>query len=173
MKLDWKKSAILLGAVTAFLLSLGLPIDVYKQLVLLSATLTAWVSPATVAESSFLAPWTTDTMVAVAGVGIMLNVGFILGAWLSKLNSGETEKATTKNLPESWKAAKGDDMGTRYTWAFIGGILMLVGAALAGGSLLGHTLTGTTQLSVASVLFIISMFAFGRPVAKKLYEGAK
>jgi hypothetical protein len=49
----------------------------------------------------------------------------------------------------------------RYTVAFIGGFIMLVGARIADGCTSGHGLSGMAQLSVGSTVAVAAMFAGG------------
>jgi uncharacterized protein len=47
----------------------------------------------------------------------------------------------------------------RYWGAFLGGVLIIFGARLAGGCTSGHIISGITQLAVSSVLFGAAVFA--------------
>jgi len=75
--------------------------------------------------------------------GAFLIVGLFLGAFLSALSHGEAR----------WRVPKGD----RLMQSIIGGLLMGFGAQLAGGCTIGHSLTGLSVLSVASVVTTVSI----------------
>jgi uncharacterized membrane protein YedE/YeeE len=47
----------------------------------------------------------------------------------------------------------------RYWGAFLGGVLIIFGARLAGGCTSGHILSGITQLAVSSMIFGAAVFA--------------
>lgn len=59
---------------------------------------------------------------------------------------------------------------SRYILGFIGGVLFIFGARLAGGCTSGHVLSGIAQLAPSSMLFAIGMFASGYPVANYFYK---
>lgn len=58
----------------------------------------------------------------------------------------------------------------RYFDAFLGGVLILFGARLAGGCTSGHIISGITQLSISSMIFAVGVFAAGIFTAKMLRE---
>jgi uncharacterized membrane protein YedE/YeeE len=58
----------------------------------------------------------------------------------------------------------------RYTFVFIGGILVLFGARLAGGCSSGHMLSGMIQTSISGYLFAISTFLVAIPLAMYIYN---
>jgi uncharacterized protein len=47
----------------------------------------------------------------------------------------------------------------RYWGAFLGGVLIIFGARLAGGCTSGHIISGITQLAVSSMIFGAAVFA--------------
>ena len=57
--------------------------------------------------------------------------------------------------------------------AFVGGIIILYGARLAGGCTSGHGISGTLQLAVSSWVFFISMFATGIVTAALMFRSGK
>jgi uncharacterized membrane protein YedE/YeeE len=75
--------------------------------------------------------------------GSMLIVGLLVGAFLSAFLQGELR----------WRVPKGD----RLLQAGGGGLLMGLGAQLAGGCTIGHSLTGLSVLSVGSVVSTLSI----------------
>ncbi|MBI1373268.1 MAG: YeeE/YedE family protein [Phycisphaera sp.] len=97
---------------------------------------------------------------------MMLVIGLVLGAalsaWLGK--SHEVER-----VPTLWAKRFGDSKPLRYAAAFVGGVLLLFGARLAGGCTSGHGISGTLQLAVGSWLFFVSFFAAGLATAFTLY----
>lgn len=77
-------------------------------------------------------------------------LGALVGSFLTAFICGDFK---IRLIPERWKEAKGDSVGLRIFWAFIGGFLLLLGARLAGGCTSGHVLSGGMQLGVSSLVF--------------------
>ena len=63
--------------------------------------------------------------------------------------------------------------GKRYRDAFIGGVLIVFGARIAGGCTSGHIISGITQLSVSGLIFAAGVFATGIMTAKLLHRGGR
>ena len=59
----------------------------------------------------------------------------------------------------------------RYRDAFVGGVLIIFGARLAGGCTSGHIISGVTQLAVSGILFGAAVFASGMLTARLLDGG--
>lgn len=90
--------------------------------------------------------------------GTLFLVGTFLGALLSALLSG---KFAWEKVPSVWREHFGSSIGKRFVVAFIGGILVMYGARLAGGCTSGHGISGSLQLAVSSWVFFIVMFVSG------------
>lgn len=87
---------------------------------------------------------------AVQSIGVVFGIShvyLILGAWLSLQLSG------TSITPAASHASP--------LQAFLGGIVLIVGARLAGGCPSGHGLTGMAKLSVGSFVSVAFMFIGG------------
>lgn len=93
----------------------------------------------------------------------------ILGAFLSALTKGPGASSEDRIAPEVWRNRFGNDLSKRYIAAFLGGILVLFGARLAGGCTSGHMMSGMMQTSVSGYLFAIAAFAVAVPVAIVIY----
>jgi len=96
----------------------------------------------------------------------MLIVGVMIGAYLSAYLSGTF---TILIVPPIFGDVFGMDPTLRLTVAFVGGILMGIGARWAGGCTSGHRISGTLQLSVGSWIAVICFFAAGIVVAGLIY----
>jgi hypothetical protein len=88
----------------------------------------------------------------------MIVPGIVIGAFLSAVLSGTFLFAW---VPGLWEASFGGDPVPRVAAALAGGILLGIGARWAGGCTSGHGISGTAQLSVASVLSAACFFAGG------------
>jgi hypothetical protein len=99
-----------------------------------------------------------------------LNDGQPLMAWLVFLVAGSFLGALVSGLlarRSRFVVEKGPHISTpgRFGLAFAGGILMAVGAKLAGGCTSGQALTGGALLNVGSWIFMIMVFVGGYAVA--------
>lgn len=83
----------------------------------------------------------------------------VIGSFLSAWSGGEF---VPRMVPELWEKKFGTDSVASYGISGLaGGILMAFGARLAGGCTSGHGISGTSQLSVASWVTLICLFASG------------
>ncbi len=96
-----------------------------------------------------------------------LVISIFVGAFVSSRLSGDVTKET---IPILWKKRFGKSKRLRSICAFIGGVIILFGARLAGGCTTGHGISGTLKLVLASWVAVISMFAGGIVTAIILYK---
>jgi uncharacterized protein len=89
-----------------------------------------------------------------------------LGAYISARLAGSRRK---EFMPPIWERRFGTSRSRRYLWAFIGGMIMLFGARLAGGCTSGHGISGGLQLALSSWVFMISLFSSGIITALLIY----
>ncbi len=99
--------------------------------------------------------------------GVMLLLGVVAGAYLAAWNGGEV---TGQWLPVFWR----ENFGEQSLWlragvAFAGGVLMALGARVAGGCTSGHGISGALQLSVGSWIALLCFFLGGVPTAMLLF----
>ena len=101
---------------------------------------------------------------------LVLMVG--VGAWFAARLAGSTFR---ERVPELWSWRFGNSRALRYGAAFLGGVILLFGARLAGGCTSGHGISGGLQLAVSSWVFTAALFGAGIASAFALYgrEGAK
>lgn len=100
------------------------------------------------------------------GWGFVFVVFTIVGGWIAAITGGEF---ANEWLPAMWEARFGDSIPLRAAVAVAGGVLMALGARLAGGCTSGHGISGTMQLNVASWISVICFFIGGSLVAKLLF----
>jgi uncharacterized membrane protein YedE/YeeE len=106
----------------------------------------------------------------VFGYAEMVVIGIPLGALLV---ASLARRTTSEAVPEPWRSRFGNSRGLRFAAAFVGGVLLLFGARLAGGCTSGHILSGVSQLAVSSVLFFAATFGTAVLVARALYPAGK
>lgn len=90
--------------------------------------------------------------------GWMLVAGIIGGSYLSATLSGDFQLTA---LPPLWRSIFGDNAGIRILVAFVGGMILVIGARWAGGCTSGHGITGGLQLAVSSWMALIAFFIGG------------
>jgi hypothetical protein len=102
----------------------------------------------------------------------MFVVGIFFGALLAALSSGSYR---WQAVPDMWAARFGEQsVGKRAGVAFIGGLILMFGARLAGGCPSGHGLSGTLQLSISGYVAAVCFFAGGIFTARQVYrEGGR
>ncbi len=89
---------------------------------------------------------------------VALLIGIVLGALLSSTLSDSRREGAAP----VWSGLLGSPSPwTRAGIAFLGGFLMLFGAALADGDLVGHGLSGLAQLSLGSLDFLVALAVGG------------
>jgi hypothetical protein len=96
----------------------------------------------------------------------MLVVGVYLGALVSARLSGDTKHDI---VPAIWASRYGSSVPRRALAALIGGMVMLLGARLAGGCTSGHGISGALQLALSSWVFALTFFSVGVVTAFLLY----
>jgi len=73
-------------------------------------------------------------------------------------------------VPALWSERFGDSVLLRAAVAFVGGLLMALGARLAGGCTSGHGISGTLQLNVSSWIALICFFIGGAAIANLMFR---
>ena len=139
-----------LGASTTFVRAAGLAVQV--------------VDPAYVAQNAYY----IKEKVVVDWQFFMV-IGIFFGALLSSKMDGSFR---IESLPPLWKNQFGSSVPKRSVYAFVGGIVAMIGARLADGCPSGHGLSGMMQLSVSSFVALAMFFGFGVIVANLMYRKA-
>lgn len=91
------------------------------------------------------------------------------GLFASLLQVSSTDKKSLQS-PQVWRDKYGHSLPNRFIASFIGGILVLFGARLAGGCTSGHMISGMMQTSISGYLFAIGAFIIAIPVAITMYK---
>jgi uncharacterized protein len=96
---------------------------------------------------------------------------FVVGTFLGALASSIASKSfRAEVVPEVWRERFGSSALKRFLAAFLGGILILYGARMAGGCTSGHGISGSLQLALSSWTFFLTMFASGIVTALLLFR---
>lgn len=102
--------------------------------------------------------------------GVLFLIGIMIGAFVSALLSGTFK---VELVPEVWRQELGASIWKRFIYAFLGGVIIMYGARLAGGCTSGHGISGGLQLAVSSWLFLAVMFSTGLIASAILFRSAK
>jgi hypothetical protein len=85
---------------------------------------------------------------------------FLTGAFISGIVISVFRKEFKITIIHSnWKKYKGNSVAKRLIWSFIGGLILIFGARMAGGCTSGHILSGGMQLSHSRLVFAVFVFA--------------
>lgn len=183
----WRASGIILGI--SFLLTIALvkPIGVSTQFVILDGIVWNLVSSDLVVKDSSAKKGYSSTNAYLnksggkyaKNVANPINYSFIFalamiaGGFIASRLQSDKESKKTMVSPSIWQKKFGQSPFKRYLVTFIGGILVLIGARLAGGCTSGHMMSGMMQTSLSGYLFAIGAFSVGVPVAMLMYKGGE
>ncbi len=95
-----------------------------------------------------------------------LVLGVLGGAFASAKFSGAFR---VERVPSLWASRFGPSRIVRYIAAFIGGVILIYGARMAGGCTSGHGISGGLQLALSSWTFFMAMFVSGVVTAFALF----
>lgn len=96
-------------------------------------------------------------------------MAFVLGMGIGGFAAGRTFGQAIRDVPEAWVKRFGPGRLKRYAATFVGGLLILFGARLAGGCTLGLFLSGSTQLAISGLYFGVVIFAVAMLTARLVY----
>jgi len=114
------------------------------------------LAPEAVETNRYYAARAAEGLEPRVGWYLILLLGVYLGSLLSARLSGDRSRVT---VPPLWRWRFGDSVSKRFSFAFLGGALMVFGARIAGGCTSGHGISGSLQLAVQSWTFILLAFA--------------
>ena len=95
---------------------------------------------------------------------------FVIGVFAGALISARLGKSSKfETVPPIWEQRFGRSPVVRAIGAFVGGVILLFGARLAGGCPSGHGLSGNMQLSVSGLIALVFFIVGGIVTARILY----
>lgn len=100
----------------------------------------------------------------------MVLVGILIGAFAASRLDGSFKVEST---PPIWRDRFGGKVSTRALGAFLGGIVAMFGARMAGGCPSGHGLSGLMQISVSGFIAMAGFFGAGVLVAHLIYRNTR
>jgi uncharacterized protein len=164
----WSPYAVgaLIGLLSWFaFFSADRPIGVSTAIARTAGMLSSVLAPERVAANPYFAKFPP-----VVDWEWMLVIGAALGAWISSRLSGDRPVESVEPL---WRERFGNSRRKRYLFAFLGGVVLMFGARLAGGCTSGHGISGSLQLALSGWLFLASVFASGILTAFLLFGREK
>ncbi|MFK4784822.1 YeeE/YedE thiosulfate transporter family protein [Fusobacterium sp. MFO224] len=185
-QMSWLKSGIILGLIFTIAVVLVKPIGVSTQFVIFDGVTWNSVQELVVEDagaksgySSFNAYINKSGGKYAKSIAKPINYSYIFvfamvlgGFAANKLGNNKLEKEE-KSIPKVWEERFGDSHAKRYFISFLGGVLVLFGARLAGGCTSGHMMSGMMQTSLSAYLFTLGTFIIAIPTAIILFKGGK
>lgn len=158
----WAMLGAIFGVVSAFSILTWGPIGVSGTYPRFVGAILRRLDPALALGNPYL-----EKMGSLMKPETFLVLGLLIGGFLAS-RLGKQQQAQTEYIHPG-ETTK----GKRYRDAFIGGILIVFGARIAGGCTSGHIISGITQLSMSGLLFAAGVFATGILTAKMLHKGGR
>jgi hypothetical protein len=138
------------------------PIGVSSTYPRLVGAVARWLAPGWAGANAYLVK-----MGELAKPESFLVLGLLIGGFAAS-------RLSRQPAPEPAAVHPGETRSwLRYRDAFVGGVLIIFGARLAGGCTSGHIISGITQLSVAGMVFGAGVFATGILTARLLQKGGR
>ena len=154
----WARLGIAFGALSAIAIALYGPIGVSGTYPRFIGSILRRLAPGYAAANPYLVK-----MGSLVTPETMLVVGLLIGGFMASRLSRTTPAPAVEPVH-----AGETTTGRRYLNAFLGGLLIIFGARLAGGCTSGHIISGITQLSVSGLLFAATVFGGGMFTARLL-----
>lgn len=185
-KYSWLSGGIMLGIVFLAAVWLIKPIGVSTQFVIVDGIVWNLFSPDLITESEDGKGFTsTNAYLNKSGgkyasnvnnplnYGLFFVISMVFGGFISGRLSENKGDRSDKLYPKVWKDRFGTSEKKRYIYAFIAGILVLLGARVAGGCTSGHMMSGMMQTSLSGYLFAFGAFAAAIPFSILFFKSKK
>jgi len=169
-KWSWVTGGIVLGILNILIFLSGNHLGTTTAYAQTSGYITQFFSVNIIPVSSWTAGTCGTTGVLQVSWQWMLVLGIFLGGFLGKAIHGKGIKEIKEIISDPWIERFGNRPRLRILLAFIGGVIMIIGARLAGGCTSSHVISGMSQMAVSSLLFGVAVFASGIPAAILIYR---
>jgi len=159
---NWLTLGVIFGLVGAASIALWGPIGVSGTYPRFVGAILRLVDPAYAAANPYLVK-----MGELMKPETWLVLGLVIGGFASA-RLGQQPKAPAVEKVHAMETTT----AKRYRDAFVGGVLIVFGARLAGGCTSGHIISGIMQLSISGMIFGAAVFASGILTAKTIRREA-
>lgn len=180
---NWLKSGMVLGTVFLIAVILVKPIGVSTQFVIFDGLIWNLFSEDVVSKDSesktgyasnneYLNKSGGEYAKSIENpinYGFLFVIAMIGGGLISSKSQNNKLSSDEKEAPKVFRES---GHNKRYIVTFIGGVLALFGARLAGGCTSGHMMSGMMQTSLSGYLFAFGAFAAAIPVAIFFYRNS-
>lgn len=102
--------------------------------------------------------------------GLAFVVSMLLGGFIGGYFQKKSTDNPIKQLPDFHERRFGHSRPFRYAITFFSGVIVLLGARLAGGCTSGHMMSGMMQTAVSGYAFALAAFAIAIPTAILVYR---
>lgn len=183
---NWLTSGIILGLIFIIAVILAKPIGVSTQFVIFDGIVWNSVKELVVEDAGAKSGYSSlnayinksggkyaKSIAKPINYSFIFTFAMILGGFTANKLQGKKVKKDEQPLPQVWKDRFGKSSKKRYLASFLGGIIVLFGARLAGGCTSGHMMSGMMQTSVSGYLFTLGTFIVAIPTAILLYKGGR
>ncbi|WP_297596230.1 YeeE/YedE thiosulfate transporter family protein [uncultured Cetobacterium sp.] len=172
MNIKWISKGLFLGLVFFISMLLVKPIGISTQYSITSGIIHSTVEKDIIVKegkkySSTVEYYNQDGIAQSIKNPFNFSMVFIVGVFIGGM-IGRLLFIKNKNFIEENEKLEKDSISRSRL--FVGGIILLYGARMAGGCTSGHMMSGIIQLSVSSIVFAIVMFPIAILVAKKVGE---
>lgn len=192
--MSWQRGGLLMGLVFFAAVLLSKPVGISTEFVVVGGLIWDAFSPTLIdgaaSTNAYLASSkgaiAKDIANPLAAYGLYFMVATIVGGLVSSLlrrRRGAGHDVTTDQdapaastggyVPTVWAERFGTSRARRLLATFVGGIVVLYGARLAGGCTSGHMMSGMMQTSVSGYLFALGAFGAAVPLSLALYRTRK
>ena len=152
-----------LGILNTLLFSLGHHIGACGAYTRIAAIFQYFLFPNSIKPSSYFYNILSNNVI------FNWSILFLIGTFIGALIAVKTQKSQSVK-EETWIKNFGNSKIKRGLFAFLGGILLIIGSRVAGGCTAWHTLGGVAKLSIVGVLFTLSFILIGVIAAKLIYK---
>jgi hypothetical protein len=180
---DWRASGLALGLVFLLAVALVKPLGVSTQFVILDGIVWNLFSDDVAVKnsnsksgySSLNAYLNKNGGKYAKNIANPVNYSFVFvlamvaGGFIGSKLQANNDSDKPMPAPSIWIKRFGSSPNKRYLATFVGGLLALFGARLAGGCTSGHMMSGIMQTSLSGYLFALGAFATAVPLAIFMY----
>jgi len=178
---DWRRGGLLLGFVFLLAITLAKPIGVSTQYVIVDGIIAKQFNPSLITKKRFFSTEYVSenaylnksggeyakAVVNPLNYGMLFVAFMFVGGFLGKIFVGPK---STPSVPKAHQERFGEKAMLRYKLSFLGGIITLFGARLAGGCTSGNMMSGMVQTAISSYAFTLAAFVVAVPVTTLIYK---